>query len=257
MKNLPKSILITGASSGIGEALALEYAAPSVFLALCGRNSQRLEAVAQTCREKGAVVEAVVLDVTSQEEMNNWVVGIDQSRCLDLVIANAGVSGGSGGTVMAGEPMDQARMIFNVNLMGVLNTLAPVLPRMVERRAGQIAIISSMAGFRGFPSAPAYSASKGGVRFYGEALRGSLAPYNVKVNVVCPGFVRSRMTDANDFRMPFLMDTQEAAQIIAKGLARNKGRIAFPFPVHCFCWFLSILPDALAQRLLTKLPNKK
>lgn len=249
------SVLITGASSGIGKALALHYAAPGVFLALSGRNEDRLDAVAQACRAKGALVDIAVLDAADRDNMADWIGDVDDTHPLDLVIANAGISGGTGG-VMNGEPVAQARKIFEVNLMGVVNTVEPVLPRMLTRGRGQIALISSMAGFRGFPSAPAYSASKGAVRFYGEALRGSLSQTGIKVNVVMPGFVKSRMTDANDFPMPFLMETDKAAAIIARGLDRNKGRIAFPLPTYLGAWFVSILPDILAQKILGKLPAK-
>lgn len=251
----PKSILITGASSGIGEALALHYARPGVFLALGGRNGQRLQDVAQRCAARGAAVEPTVVDVTDRAAMQAWMNAADDRAPLDLVIANAGISGGTGG-VMNGEPIDQARRIFDVNITGVVNTVEPVLPRMVSRGRGQIALVSSMAGFRGFPSAPAYSASKGTVRFYGEALRGSIRETGVQINVVMPGFVKSRMTDANDFHMPFLMEADKAARIIARGLERNCGRIAFPFPTYLGAWFLSILPDSLAQKLLGKLPAK-
>jgi short-subunit dehydrogenase len=250
-----KSILITGASSGLGEALALHYAASCIFLALSGRNEDRLRAVAQACRAKGAVVEAASIDVTDRLKMEDWIRAMDEAHPLDLVIANAGISGGTGG-VMNGEPVDQARKIFDINITGVINTVEPILPRMIARRAGQIALVSSMAGFRGFPSAPAYSASKGMVRFYGEALRGSVRQTGVKINVIMPGFVKSRMTDANDFHMPFLMEAARAASIIANGLLLDKGRIVFPFPVHLGAWFVSILPDFLAQKILGKLPAK-
>ncbi len=254
MKN-PKNILITGASSGIGEALAWHYAAPGIFLALSGRNEERLLSIAEMCRRKGAEVDVAVLDVTDRGMMEDWIVEIDALHTLDLVIANAGISGGTGG-VMNGEPMSQARAIFDVNLMGVLNTIEPILPRMLKRKKGQIALISSMAGFRGFPSAPAYSASKGAVRFYGEALRGSLKDSGIEINVICPGFVRSRMTDANKFHMPLLMEAPKAAEIIANGLGENRGRIAFPWPTHFASWFISIMPDWLAQKILTRLPAK-
>ena len=129
-----------------------------------------------------------------------------------------GISGGTGGAggdpsagPMQGESPAQARQIFDVNLGGVLNTLEPVLPAMLQRGRGQVAIISSLAAFRGWPGAPAYSASKGAVRFYGEALRGALHSSGVEINVVCPGFVVSRMTDVNQFPMPFLMSAEKAA----------------------------------------------
>lgn len=251
----PKNILITGASSGIGEALALYYAAPGIFLALSGRSEARLIAVADMCRAKGALVESVVLDVTDKTGMEAWIVRTDAARTLDLVIANAGISGGTGGAA-DGEPMSQVREIFDVNLNGVLNTVGPALPRMLQRNKGQIVFISSLAGFRGFPSAPAYSASKGAVRFYGEALRGALTRTGLRINVVCPGFVKSRITDANDFPMPGIMPGEKAAAIIAAGLAANRGRIVFPWPSHFGAWFLSVLPDGLCQKILQALPAK-
>ncbi|PZQ47662.1 MAG: short-chain dehydrogenase [Micavibrio aeruginosavorus] len=254
-ENGPRSILISGASSGIGEALALHYAAPGVFLAISGRNEERLEAVATACIGKGASVDVAVLSVTERSMMEDWVTEIDEEHELDLVIANAGISGGTGG-VMNGESIDQARAIFDVNLYGVLNTLGPVLPRMMARGRGQIALIASLAAYRGFPGAPAYSASKGAVRFYGEALRAAVRDSGVKINVVCPGFVKSRMTDLNDFPMPFLMEAQQAACIIANGLQKDRGRIAFPFPTMFVAWLVSILPDSLAQKLLAVLPAK-
>lgn len=251
----PKSILITGASSGIGEALALHYADTGIFLAISGRNEDRLMRVADQCRAKGATVDMAVLSVTERSMMEDWIHDVDSEHPLDLVIANAGISGGTGG-VMNGEPIDQARLIFDVNLFGVLNTIGPALSRFTQRGKGQIALISSMAGFRGFPGAPAYSASKGAVRFYGEALRGALAKTGVKVSVIMPGFVESRMTAANDFSMPFLMPAHKAAQIIADGLLVDKGRIVFPLPTHISAWLLSILPDCIAQIILKELPAK-
>lgn len=251
----PKSILITGASSGIGEALALHYASPGIFLALTGRNEERLTGVAQACRSKGAEVETAALCVTETAKMENWIQSLDDRHYFNLVIANAGISGGTGGP-MIGESVSQARAIFNVNLNGVLNTIDPILPRMIARKSGQIALISSMAGFRGFPGAPAYCASKGAVRFYGEALRGAVRASGVKINVVCPGFVKSRMTDVNGFPMPFLWTAEKAARRIADGLARDTGRIAFPWPIHLTVWFLSLLPDFIVQKLLIRLPAK-
>lgn len=254
MKN-PKNILITGASSGIGEALALLYAAPDVELYINGRNKERLIAVAKACRLKGALVETALVSVTDQEKMRDWIEGIIVNKPLDLIIANAGISGGTSGQV-GGEPVSQARQIFDVNLYGVLNTIEPALKSLIEKKSGQIAIVSSLAGYRGWPGAPAYSASKGAVRFYGEGLRGALKGTDVQINVICPGFVTSRITDANDFKMPFKMSASKAALIIQKGLEKNKGRIAFPAPTLMGSWFLSILPDALAQKILTALPAK-
>ncbi len=247
------SILITGASSGLGEALAIAAAAPGTHLWLTGRNASRLDTVAEACREKGADVRAAVLDVTDQPAMNQFVDNADGERPLDLVIANAGISGGTGG---GGESDVQAREIFDINLSGVLNTIHPAIDRMRPRRHGQIAVMSSLAALRGFPGAPAYSASKASVKVYAEALRGALAGDGIGVTAICPGFVKSRMTAVNDFPMPFLMDTDKAADIILRGLRQDRTVIAFPWPMYWAVSFLSLLPPSLAVRLLRQLPAK-
>jgi short-subunit dehydrogenase len=249
----PRSVLITGASSGIGEALALDYAAPGVTLALSGRDHRRLAAVAEACRAKGAAVEASAVDVTDRAAMERWIAAANARQPLDLVIANAGISGGTGG---AGEGASQTRRIFEINLTGTLNTVLPAIASMRARGRGQIALMSSVVGFRGMPSAPAYSASKAAVRAYGEALRGVLAPAGIRVSVICPGFVRSRITAANRFPMPLLMDADRAARIIRRGLARDRARIAFPFPTYFGLWLLGTLPPALTEPLVRRFPKK-
>ena len=135
--------------------------------------------------------------------------------------------------------------------------MLPILPYMVERGAGQIALMSSLAGFRGLPSAPAYSASKAWVKSYAEGLRGKYAAAGIDINVICPGFVQSRITDHNTYRMPFLMDASKAARIIEHGLTRNKPRIAFPFPMHAMVWLIQAMPPSLSDRLLSGLPLKE
>ncbi len=250
----PRSILITGASSGIGRALARLYAAPGVRLAISGRNRQRLQDVALGCRDSGAEVSAECVDVTDAAAMNAWIARHDAVRPLDLVIANAGISGGGGG---GGEDANQTRNVFAVNLAGVLNTVLPVLGPMRRRGGGQIAIISSIAGYRGFPMAPAYSASKAAVKAWGEGLRGWLADDGVRVSVVCPGYVKTNMTANNRFPMPFLMDPGKAAEIIQKNLAKNKGRITFPWPMAFGVWLSVVLPAGLVETILKRLPKKE
>jgi short-subunit dehydrogenase len=250
-----KHIVITGGSSGIGEALALYYAAAGVRLSLTGQNAERLEDVANSCRVQGAVVETALLSVTDREGMERWLIKLDEANPIDLLIANAGISAGMGAS-KGSEKSQQVRKLFDVNVTGVLNTIEPVIPRMVSRGHGNIALMSSLAGFRGWPGAPAYSATKAAVKAYGEGLRGALHGVGIHVHVICPGFVRSRMTDVNEFPMPFLMDAPRAASIIANGISRNAGRIAFPFPTHFLMWFLSVIPDSLATRIQRRLPAK-
>lgn len=250
-----KTILITGASSGIGKALAQKYAAQGVLLILNGRDEERLNHVAQICLDKGARVLTKVLDVTDKSSMKAWIEDMDNQHVLDLVIANAGISGGTGGSSI-GEPDFQVENIFEINVQGVFNTVHPILPRMVQRRSGQIAIMSSLASFRGWPGAPAYSAAKAAVRIYGEGLRGVHSKNNVKINVICPGFIKTPMTDVNDYAMPFMINADKAAEIIIKDLKNNKGRIAFPWQTYFFAWFIGCLPDWIAQKLLSDLPSK-
>ena len=249
----PDNILITGASSGIGEALARDYAGPGRFLALSGRNEERLEAVAKACRAFGAEVEAKPVDAADRAASARWIADVDARYPLDLVIANAGTSSGTG---EGGESEDQARDIFTVNMAGVLNTVWPAITPMRQRRRGQIAILSSMAAFRGLPGAPAYGASKAAVKSYGEGLRGWLAPHGVGVTVVCPGFVRTRMTENNTYPMPFLIDADKAARIIRRGLERDKARIAFPWPMYAAAWFFGALPPGWTDWVFKKLPKK-
>ncbi len=250
----PTSILITGASSGIGAALARHYARPGRRLALSGRDAERLAGVAADCQARGAEVASRQFDITDRAQTRDWIAEVDDARALDLVVANAGIALGTPGP----EALDRvARQIFAVNVEGVFNTFNPALERMAARRRGQLAVLSSLAGFRGMASAPAYGASKAAVRAYGEAMRGFAARYGVEVSVVCPGFVRSPMTATNRFAMPFLMDADQAAGIIAKGLERNRGRIAFPLPMYLAVWLLAALPDRLADRLTRTLPDKR
>lgn len=249
----PKHILITGASSGLGAELARTYAAPDITLALTGRDAARLETVAEQCRAKGAAIEAAVLDVTDVAALEDWMLARDEALPIDLAIANAGISAGTGGDT---EPVEQVRRIFAVNLDGVMNTVLPLIPRMQARKRGQLALMASLAGFRGFPGAPAYCGSKAAVKIYGEGLRGVLAGSGVEVSVICPGYVRTPMTDRNSFPMPFLMDADRAARLIRGALARNKARIAFPWPMLTAVWLLQALPPALIDPLMRRLPSK-
>lgn len=243
-------ILITGASSGIGAALAEHYACETVILSLCARNAQRLETVAETCRGKEATVYTSLCDVTDQPGMERWIRTQNEIHPITLVIANAGVGDLNTSDLIAD------RSLFDTNITGVLNTIDPIIPIMAKHGSGQIALMASLAGYRGLTHCPGYSASKGFVKLYGEGLRGTLKSHGIDVSVICPGFVRSRITDENTCPMPFFMEAETAAKIIAKGLGKNKGRIAFPWPMALSLWFLSCLPDKLAALVTKSLPAK-
>jgi short-subunit dehydrogenase len=250
----PRSILITGATSGIGAALAGEYAAPGARLVLSGRDEERLEAVAAAARAAGAAVETALIDVTDAAATGRWVEDADDAGPLDLAIANAGISGGTHG---GGESVAQANAIFATNLDGVINTLNPVVERMVARGRGQIAIVSSLAGFRGIPGSPAYSASKAAARVWGDAMRGRLKPRGVAVSIICPGFVRTPMTDINQYSMPMLMEVDKAASLVRRRLARGDALIAFPWPMYLLVRLMAALPRPLGDYIYGRMPEKK
>ncbi len=247
------SILITGGSSGIGRALAVELAAPGVRLTLTGRDPDRLDAAAQACRAKGAEAQAHVLDVTDSHGLTELIDKTDSARPLDLVVANAGISGGAGSDAKDG---DQTRRIIDINITGVINTVLPAAAVMRRHACGRIAIVSSLAGFRGLPTAPAYSASKVAVKAWGDAIRPSLAQDGVGLSMIYPGFVESRITDANNFPMPMLMKASRAAQIVHHGLKAGNRNIAFPWPLVFTMRLMSILPGPIFDALMARAPKK-
>lgn len=249
----PQRILITGASSGIGAALAQIYADQGVSLLLTGRNRDRLENTARLCQNKGAKVETATLCVTDKQALQHQILNWDDARPIDLVIANAGISGGTG---TGGESDDQLREIMSINLDGTFNTVNCLIPRMQKRKKGQIALMSSMAGFRGMPNAPAYSVSKVAVRAYAEALRPLLKPDHISVCTIFPGFIKTPLTDVNTFAMPFLMSAEQAAVYIQKGLKKNKSRIAFPWQMHLLSRLVAALPLTIGDFILSRAPKK-
>ncbi|MDP1753406.1 MAG: SDR family NAD(P)-dependent oxidoreductase, partial [Reyranella sp.] len=228
------NIVITGASSGIGEALALDYAAPGVALALTGRDSGRLEAVADACRGKGATVFAEAIDVVDRDTLAPWLTAFDDAHPVDLILANAGISIDKDNSSL--DDFSVIRQTLDVNVGGVLNTVEPLLARLIARRNGQIAVVSSLAGFFGLPYSASYNASKAAVRVWGESIRYVLKKDGIGVSVICPGFVVSRLTASAPFPMPFMMSSAKASAIIRKGLAANRARIAFPIGTKTAVW---------------------
>lgn len=255
-KNLtsPSSIFITGASSGIGKALCEAYAAPNRHLFLCGRNLERLNNISKICNQKGAIVHIFQFDITDKTATKKALLDAHNIKPLDLVIANAGVSGG----VLGLENTENSiRQIFETNINGVINTVLPTIEIFKSQKKGQIALMSSIAGFRGLMNCPAYSSSKNFVKAWGEALRGALKADNIQVSTICPGFVKTPLTDKNLFKMPFLMQSEKAAQIIIKGLEKNKGLIAFPKIMHFSIALLTALPKCITNPIFEFLPQKE
>lgn len=226
---MPKTIVITGASSGIGKALAFYYARQGAKLGLIGRNEERLDAVAAQCRSSGAAdVKIGVIDVRARDKLMTWISDLDQTSPVDLIFANAGVTGG---TALDGsfESNDVSYGLIETNVLGVFNSVHAILPAMIARGRGQVALIGSLAGFIPLADSPSYCASKSAVLTYGLALRDSLGPRGISINVVCPGFIETPMSNSLLSSKPFLITADDAARRIAKGLARDQAIIAFPF----------------------------
>jgi len=242
----PSTILITGATGGIGAALARSYAQPGRMLILHGRDAARLASLTQECETRGAQVHGVTFDLRDAATAIEALRSVSGEYPIDLAIVNAGVSSAIGNGLEA-EDWDTARAVLAVNLDGAIATVAGVLPDMRRRGAGQIAIVSSLAAYVGLPITPIYCASKAAMKSYGEALRGWLAPQGIAVNVVMPGFVRTPMSERFPGAKPFLMSPVRAATLIRRGLERNRARIAFPRRLAWGMWCLSVLPAALSQ----------
>jgi short-subunit dehydrogenase len=245
MEGNPRTVVITGASSGIGRSVALEYAAPEVVIGLVGRDASRLERVAAACRARGAVAVTGVVDVRDRAALAAWLGDFDRRHAVDLVVANAGILVRMpGGEV---EPADDAYGLMQVNVLGVLNTVQPMIPRMRQRRRGQFALVASVAAFTPLPHSPSYSASKAAVLNYGLSLRAVLAPHGVRVSVICCGFVETPMiADIKDPK-PFNMTPEKAAERIRHGLEQDRAVIMFPLFFALMSRLDGLLPDRVRR----------
>ena len=248
-----RAVLITGASSGIGAALAKAVARPGRRLHLSGRDQTRLSAVASDCRERGASIESRVIDVLRADAMAEW---IEAAGPLDLVVANAGISGRSreGGH----EQAALTRAIFEVNLGGVLNTVLPAMALMAGQPPGgdgirgRIAAVASIAAFIAAPDSPAYCASKAAVDAWMVATAPAARRQGVVLTSICPGFVRTAMTAGYQFPMPGLMDADRAARIILRGVAAGRLRVVFPWWMGIAARAAGLLPPRLMGALRTR-----
>ncbi len=243
--------VITGASSGLGAALATAYAGPQTALGLIGRNRERLDATATACRTAGATVESAAIDVADGPALAAWLTEFDRANPVELVIANAGTSAGPAPD-QPGEPAEATLKQLSTNLLGAVHTVAPLVPSMCARGRGRIVVIASIAAYRGLAYSPGYCASKAGVRAYGEALRAQLAPRGVGVTVVCPGFFGSPMTDRWQGPTPFLLSGEQAARRIKRGIDNGRRRISFPWPLVVAMRFCDLAPAMIGDEIVRR-----
>ncbi|WP_456316939.1 SDR family NAD(P)-dependent oxidoreductase [Teichococcus aestuarii] len=257
MANTPwRQIALTGASSGLGRALALACAAPGATLHLAARDAGRLAETAAACRAAGATVRETVLDVRDAAACAAWVGAMPE---IDLLIANAGISGGTGG---GSEPAEQIRAIFETNVTGVLNTALPAMARMAAQPPGadgvrgRVAVIASVAAFFAAPGAAAYCASKSAVQRWAEATDATERARGIRLHAVCPGYIRTPMTAVNRFPMPFMLEPEAAARRTLAGIAAGRTRIAYPWPTYALARLAGALPLRVQALLASRVPAK-
>ena len=255
MNLLDKNIIITGASGGIGYQLSKDLIKEGANLTLLARRKNVLDDLAEELKPSSKII-TYYCDVTSSESVK---AAFDFARkefgIIDIVILNAGAS-----YRMSVEEFNPVILeeIVNVNLMGMINCLNEIIPEFIRRKGGVIVGVSSLAEARGFPRSAAYCSSKAAVTIFLESIRIELKKYKVKVITVKPGFVKTPMTEKNEFKMPFLMEVERASGIIIKGIKKEKRIIQFPLPVVIGDKLLKLLPGPLFDYLMSlPLPSKK
>ncbi|MCA8008880.1 SDR family NAD(P)-dependent oxidoreductase [Burkholderia cenocepacia] len=249
---LPRSIVITGASAGLGRALALAYAQPGTMLGIVGRNLAEVEKTAAACRARRAMVDTGAVDVRDAASIAAWLTDFDTRYPIDLLIANAGVASTIADT-SDWEGLERTAHVIDTNLYGALHTVLPIIDRMRERRRGRIALVSSIAALRGMAISPAYCASKAAIKAYGDSVRPLLARDGVGVTVILPGFVKTAMSDVFPGDKPFLWSADRSAAYIRRWLDAGRSEIAFPGLLAFGMRLLPLLPAALADAILDRL----
>jgi len=239
--------LVTGASSGIGAALARRLVRDGYALGLVARRESELRALQSEITSAGGCAAIAVADVSSRTEMTGAVQKIaTELGPVDLFVGNAGIAGP---TRISPLNIDDIDRIFAVNVHGLLYGIEAVLPEMLERKSGHIVGISSVAAYFTFPGESAYCASKAAVNSFLAGLRGQLAPRGISVTTICPGFIRTPLVKKNKFKMPFLMEADEAADRIARAIARRAGVYDFPWQTRMMVAMCNLLPASVLRKM--------
>jgi short-subunit dehydrogenase len=250
-------VVITGASSGLGAALAQAYSRPGTLLSLCGRDRERLDGVAASCKAAGAEVRTALRDVTDADGMAAWLAGADDACPIDVVYANAGIGGSIAVAPVDGETNEVAQRILATNIIGVVNTVTPMLPRFVARRSGHLVVISSLAGLLGLPHSPAYCASKAAARVYAEGLRRLLRRQSVRVTIVNAGYIDTPMSRSLPFPGTLTWSAERAAQAIRSAVEKNKGEYTFPWPLWLGMATMRLLPNRIVDAILAEVHRRE
>jgi short-subunit dehydrogenase len=245
-------VFITGASSGIGRALASHYAAQGAIVGLVARRAEKLQALSESLP---CTTACYPLDVTDAAALREAAADfIARFGVPDVVIANAGVSAGT--LTECVEDLDVIRRVMDVNLFGMAATFSPFAHAMRLAGHGRLVGIASVAGIRGLPGAEAYSASKAAVISYLESLRLEMRDSGVKVVTICPGYIATPMTEVNPYPMPFMLAAPEAARRFVRAIERGTSYVVIPWQMGVVAKVLRLLPNAIYDRLFAKAPRK-
>ncbi len=250
-----KTLVITGASSGIGEDLADYLAGAGVKLALVARREERLVALAQRVEAAGSTALVVAADVADRGTME-----AARDRVLevfgppDIVVANAGTGGLNPATAF---DLDVHRKTVEVNLLGIAHTLMPYVPSMMARGRGQLVGISSLAAFRGLPKGASYSSTKAAQAVFLESLRVDLRPHGIRVSSIHPGFIETAMTAHDDFTMPFMMPVRKSTLLVAAAIRKGHSSYLYPWQMRYLTWLNRMLPNWLFDRVLPRMSGQK
>ncbi|HVF47667.1 MAG TPA: SDR family NAD(P)-dependent oxidoreductase [Pyrinomonadaceae bacterium] len=248
MKWSGKTVFLTGASSGIGEALSLALANRGATLALLARREELLVVLADKCESTGATARIFPCDVIDATAVHAAAARFRaEFGHIDIMVANAGV-GGNDDPTQSYEPAAVQRVV-HINLLGAVNAVHAVVPDMIERRSGQLVAISSLAGFRGLPKSAAYSASKAGMTAFFESVRLDVARHNIDVTIIQPGFIRTPLTEKRTNKMPFLMELDDAIPHFVRAIEKKKKFAAFPWQLATIVRAGKLMPSWLYDRV--------
>jgi len=243
-----KTVFLTGASSGIGEGLALAMAKKGAVLGLVARREELLRELAEKCEKAGGIARAYPADVTDPSAIEEaFQAFIHEFSTIDILIANAGIGGNDESTRTYHPP--SVKKVVDVNLMGAVNAVHSVLPKMLEQGHGQLVAISSLAGFRGLPRSAAYSASKAALTTFFESVRLDVKNKGIDVTIIQPGFIRTPLTAARANKMPFLMELDDAIPLFVKAIEKRKKFAAFPWQLATIVRAGKFMPAWMYDRI--------
>jgi short-subunit dehydrogenase len=246
-----KVIFLTGASSGIGEALALDLAKRGAILGLLARREDLLKSLAEKCEANGGKARVFAADVADEKAVADAVESLENEfGGIDIVICNAGIGGAKHAKVLT--PTD-VRRVIDVNLMGAVNAVCAAIPKMLERKSGQLVAISSLAGFRGLPNSASYSASnKGGMTNFFESIRLDLIGSGIDITIIQPGFIKTPLTSGRANKLPFLMELDDAIPYIVRAIENKKRFAAFPWQLATLVRLARFFPAWIYDKITGK-----